>query len=283
MKTIASVIAVLAVSVSASFAAPNALLKLGGKKFGDGTKFTAQSQGTISPSKIFTYKLQGTVTGGGPIAKLAPSGTNITKFLDSIEPGSSAQLSGSFANPSGKLPVEFINKKISGSKKVAGVGVVSVKATITGGADASGKVYLSVSKVKVTANGASVPGFIKFDKGAALTVDTAAIVSLNAAVQFVSEEAGSIKVLVNRTGNLKGTASVNYATTPGTADISDYTPAVGTLTFANGEKQKTISIPIISNTENDSSRQFSISISSPGAGVVLGTKLTNNITITDDD
>lgn len=283
MKSIASIVAVLAVSTTASFAAPNAVLKVGGKKFGDGQQIKVVSQGKISASKLFKYKLDGTVTGSGPVAKLAPAGTPIGKFLDALEPGTSKELSGSFSNPSGKLPVEFINRKISGNKTVPGVGVVSVKALITGGADASGKVYLNVTGVKVKSNGASVPGFIKFDKGATLSVDIASVITLSATNQGVDEDAGSVNVVVFRTGNLKGAASVQYATAFGTANETHFTPTSGTLTFANGEKQKTISVPITGNTINDTSRNFTLTLSSPGSGVVLGTKLTNTINIFDND
>ncbi len=285
MKTIASIVAVLAVGVTASFAAPNATLKVGGKKFGHNIKFTATSVGTISKSTIYKYKLDGTVTGTGGLAKLAPAGAKktIAEFIDSIDPGSSSELSGIFEQGTAAWDKDFLTRKISGTRTVSGVGKVTVKATITGGVDAGGKIYLTVDKVKVLANGTPVPGFIKFDKGALLTVDTASIIGLNATGQGIDEDAETVDVVVIRTGNLKGTATAQYATAPGTADAGDYTPTSGTITFANNEKQKTISIPIIGNAANDGSRQFTISLSSPGAGVALGTKLTNTITIFDND
>jgi Ca2+-binding RTX toxin-like protein len=58
--------------------------------------------------------------------------------------------------------------------------------------------------------------------------------------------------------------SVNYALTPGTASPgSDYTNITGTLTFAPGEINKTIAVPILNDTLTEGSETFSVNLSNP--------------------
>src|SRR5438045_3111245 len=55
------------------------------------------------------------------------------------------------------------------------------------------------------------------------------------------EADGSVVLTVSRSGDASAAASVNYATSDGTAsERSDYTTAVGTLRFAAGESSKTV-------------------------------------------
>ena len=62
----------------------------------------------------------------------------------------------------------------------------------------------------------------------------------------VVENQGTATITVTRTGGSNVPASVNYATSNGTATAgSDYTGASGTLTFADGETSKTFIVPII--------------------------------------
>ncbi len=77
--------------------------------------------------------------------------------------------------------------------------------------------------------------------------------------------------------------TVNYATVNGTAtDDSDYTPTLGTLTFAAGETSKTISVPVIGDTTPESDENFYISLTSP-ANAVLGVDSYATVTIANDD
>ena len=60
----------------------------------------------------------------------------------------------------------------------------------------------------------------------------------------VNEHAGHATVTVNRIGGRPG-GLVDYATSDGTAAApGDYTATHGTLTFADGETQKTFDIPV---------------------------------------
>lgn len=99
-----------------------------------------------------------------------------------------------------------------------------------------------------------------------------------------AEGAGTIAVSVTRTGGKEGSATVNYATSNGTATAgSDYTTTSGTLTFAVGELVKTFSIPIINDTTIEPSETILVTLSSAGGNTTLGTLATGAVTILDDD
>ena len=69
---------------------------------------------------------------------------------------------------------------------------------------------------------------------------------------------------------VSGTVTVQYATSDGTATAGeDYTTTTGTLTFAPNETAKTVSVPIIDDTEEDSGETVTLTLSNP-TGAVLG-------------
>lgn len=99
-----------------------------------------------------------------------------------------------------------------------------------------------------------------------------------------SEAAGSIVVTVNRTGGQEGSATVNYATSNGTATAgSDYTATSGTLTFAAGELAKTFSIPITNDSTLETDETINVTLSAAGGSSTLGTLSTGTVTILDND
>jgi len=101
----------------------------------------------------------------------------------------------------------------------------------------------------------------------------------------VAEGAGLATILVNRSDDTSGTATVDYYTSNGTANQrTDYTIASGTLSFASGESSKTFDVLITDNAFVDGSRTVNLALSHPtGNGVVLGTQSTAVLTISDND
>jgi hypothetical protein len=100
----------------------------------------------------------------------------------------------------------------------------------------------------------------------------------------VAEGAGSLVLAVSRVNGSIGSASVNYATANGTAVAgSDYTAASGTLSFADGETQKTITIPIVQDTIFEGTETFSVMLSNGTGGATVGTPSKVTISILDDD
>jgi hypothetical protein len=111
----------------------------------------------------------------------------------------------------------------------------------------------------------------------------------------ISEGAGSLAVLVNRSGDLSLPVAVDYSTSDTAAFLQncnvtngaatsrcDYVGVLGTLHFAAGESSKTISIPIVDDSYAEGAETFSIALSHPTGGAVLGANRTAPIHITDN-
>ncbi len=115
--------------------------------------------------------------------------------------------------------------------------------------------------------------------------------TFGAPVYQVMENGGAITVTVYRTDGSAGTATVKYTTSDGptlgivsTAYAGyNYTKAAGTLTFAPGETQKTIVIPITDNTGVNPDKNFTVTLSSPTGGALLGAVKSTVVTIVNDD
>ncbi len=100
----------------------------------------------------------------------------------------------------------------------------------------------------------------------------------------VGESNGSIPLNVVRSGGIGLAVTVNYSTADGTAKAgSDYTTAAGTLSFAPGETQKIITVPVIDDSIAEGDETFSASLSNPSAGAALGDPNTTTVTINDND
>jgi len=78
----------------------------------------------------------------------------------------------------------------------------------------------------------------------------------------VNENAGHVTITVNRAGGSAGPASVDYATSDGTAhEPGDYTATHGTLDFADGETQKTFDIPVSWDGRQEGDETISVTLS----------------------
>lgn len=100
----------------------------------------------------------------------------------------------------------------------------------------------------------------------------------------IHENTGAAVLHVRRVGATNETATVDYATADVTADLTakagiDYTPVSGSFTFAPGELEKSISIPIILRVGYQGERFFNVvlrdttpgirSLSGPAANVAI--------------
>ena len=100
----------------------------------------------------------------------------------------------------------------------------------------------------------------------------------------VALETDSATLSIIRKGSLVGAASVEYTTAPGSATPGlDYTITSGTLSFASGEGEKTITVPLLDDWLSDPGETFTVSLSNPSAGYSLGIIHSATVTITDDD
>ena len=122
--------------------------------------------------------------------------------------------------------------------------------------------------------------------GAVLTIlDNDSAVQLGAATASVSESGGLVTITVTRAGSTAGAASVNYATSDGSATAgSDYAGASGTLAWADGDgADKSFTITITSDGVVEGDETVNIALSGPVGNVTLGSPSMEVLTIIDDD
>ncbi len=115
-----------------------------------------------------------------------------------------------------------------------------------------------------------------------INVQTGAATAIGAA-PFTPGLNGSVSLLVTRTGDLSGTATVDYDSNAGSAsERRDYTTAAGVLRFAPGEAAKTITVFITDDKYTEQDETFTVTLSNPvGAGFNAPTTITG--TLVDND
>jgi len=92
-----------------------------------------------------------------------------------------------------------------------------------------------------------------------------------------------LDLTVTRTGDTSAAASVNYASSDGTAsERSDYLAALGTVRFQPGEAAKTIPVFIVDDRFGEGAETFNVTLSNP-VGCVLNSPATVTVTINSND
>lgn len=109
--------------------------------------------------------------------------------------------------------------------------------------------------------------------------------SFSAANYSGAEGSGQATITVVRQNNTSGPATVDYATSNGTATAGqDYTTTAGTLNFADGQSSLTFQVPIINDTLAEGDETVGLALSNPtGPGAVLGAQSTATLTVVDND
>jgi len=102
---------------------------------------------------------------------------------------------------------------------------------------------------------------------------------------LTAESYGQISLIVNRSGSLFGDVTVDFETVDDTATAgNDYTTTTGTFTWLDGNSDsKTITVPILQDAIPEGPESFTVELSNPTGGAVLGTIDTTEVTIEDDD
>jgi hypothetical protein len=127
-----------------------------------------------------------------------------------------------------------------------------------------------------------VAGFIWLLLG--LTLLGQSSIQFSSASYLVTEGAGPAAATVRRVNDLDRIVTVDYATSDDTAIAGeDYVTTSGTITFAAGETDQIIWVPILNDGLVQGNRQCRITLSNPGAGAVLGSRIISRIRISDND
>lgn len=99
----------------------------------------------------------------------------------------------------------------------------------------------------------------------------------------IAENAGPLSVTLTRTGGTEGEITINFSTTGGTATSNvDFAATAGSVTFLDGETEKTFDVGIIDDLDPEASEQFTVQITSASA-VFAGTPASALVTILDND
>ncbi len=158
--------------------------------------------------------------------------------------------------------------------------------TVTVNDDATDESDETVALSLTTATGAA----LGTPSSATLTIvddDTTPLpgaLSFSAGALTRTENQTTATLTVNRTGGTDGAVGVSYTTIAGTATPGgDYTTTANTLTWADGvSAARTITVPLLPDTDDEPDEQFTVVLSVPTGGATLGTS-TVTVTITDDD
>lgn len=109
-------------------------------------------------------------------------------------------------------------------------------------------------------------------------------------IQFSAQSYAGIEgfpemaVVVARSGDLDTVVSVDFVTKDGTATAGeDYLSLSTNLTFQSSEITKIVAVPILNDGLVEAIETFQCLLSNPGAGAVLGTRVTATARITDND
>ncbi|MDB5967555.1 MAG: hypothetical protein JWQ90_5 [Hydrocarboniphaga sp.] len=128
---------------------------------------------------------------------------------------------------------------------------------------------LSSSCVPITTNTAPSAGTLQFELGA----------------YSVAESAGTVDLLVTRSGGSAGAVTAHVQSANGTATAgSDYTAVSATASFADGDTApKHISVPILNDSVVEGIEAFTLTLTAATGGATLGAQATTSIQIGDDD
>ena len=135
--------------------------------------------------------------------------------------------------------------------------------------------------VNLTLSGA-VDSVLEGTATAVLTIVDATVVRFSAPTYTVNENGVSATITVVRDGDANSAASVDFATSNGTATApADYTAVTQTINFAAGESTKTVSIPIVNDGVSEPNETVNLTLSN-AVGVALSPTPSAVLTIIDN-
>ena len=135
--------------------------------------------------------------------------------------------------------------------------------------------FAQLTDINNTAIPAATGGIAYFGRTTGFTIDTTAPTGgqffFTVPGALVQNTAGEVTITVSR--NFSSAASVDYQTVDDTAVAGiEYSATQGTLNFAAGQTQATITVPILQDDSAPATTDFSIQLSNPTSGDTIGTQ-----------
>ena len=249
--------------------------------------FQGAATGNMIQGNYIGTDITGNVDLGNVYQGIAVSGANGNTMKGNLISGNNAEGIGCFPGNNNTIQGNTIGLSAAGSPLTNSTWAI----TLIG---SSGNVVGGTAAGQANVIYSGHPSGTIFN-GGANTVSTNQIVSslqtsnpgsfsFSAASYSGAENGGNVTITVTRTANTNVAASVNYATSNGTATSgSDYTAASGTLSFAAGETSKTFVVAMINDTQVEAPETVNLTLSTPTGGATLGTPSTAVLTIISDD
>ena len=101
----------------------------------------------------------------------------------------------------------------------------------------------------------------------------------------VSEQDRTVQVYITRSYSWSGAVAVTVGLASDTATAGDdFVPDPLTVSWADGDSEgKFVDIPVVNDSADESSEQFTLQLSDPTGGALVGPRSTASVTILDDD
>jgi hypothetical protein len=139
----------------------------------------------------------------------------------------------------------------------------------------------SQTSTPVPASSSSTSSRSTSSSSVAVSTDAGTLKFSNSTISF-PKSAPKASFTVVRTGGTKGAVTVHYKTVDGTAvSPTNYIANEGTINFAAGEEAQTVYISLKNTSADDYNKAFTIVLSAPTGGAVLGSPSTVTVNVLD--
>lgn len=260
----------------------------------------------IDPGESFTFVISN-AQGGATLGTTTSTTVNI---VDDEQPGTLAfsQATASVNEDDGTLTITVVrtggsdgtvtvNYATSNGSATAGDDYTANSGTLTfADGETSKDIELQIiddisieSNETLTVTLSSPSGGASIGTPAVMTVtiiedDVPGTLAFSAGTASISEDGGSVTLVVSRTSGNDGIVTIDYSTADGTAIAGqDYTSKSGTLTFGNGVTTQEVTIDILDNVVINEDKTFTVNLSNVGGGATAGTPASVTVTILEND
>lgn len=245
----------------------------------NGVRIQSGAGNLISKNSFYDNNKGIVLENGSNLGQSAPVVTSVKSS------NGSTRIEGTISgNPSSTFKLEFFNSPLCDTNHLGEGKTYVGSANVATGGSGSGSFNvsfpISLSQGTFVTATATDSGNNTSELSSCNDVQGPGVFSISAGA-VVEGTAAAVKVL--RNGGSSGSASVDYGTSNQTAIAgNDYTAKSGTLSFADGETQKTISIETINDAVYERTEQLLVTLSNATAGATIAGGVAA-VLITDDD